>query len=414
MKVRVTDRTLPTTAKTSQVAGREGFVIPLVVFALAIMGVLAAAALRTADDEHRSSRALRESGSALYAAEAGMSIVRRTVTDTFGTTRFDSVRNAVSLESGDSTIWGWHSLPDGSSYRLLIQRTDSGGQVLHYVLTAEGRSRGFVGAQRAISVMLTGHVGNLATVNSVLGSTDGDGSPPLAATMNGNSFLLEGQDTQMPSATDPNNVPAGCGPPTSVNKIGFGVGSLESKGVIADEIDDDNKGQLRGKKQGTVNEYTSQNSYDTVATQPPDSIEAMVDALLPGATIWPSGQYSGTYGSPTAPGVFATTDGDLDFKGTGYGILIVTDGKFIMSGNAYWEGLILAVGPGAVRFTGSGNEFYGAIMVANTNGDATDLYVAGNAQLHYSSQALCRLEEFGLIGMSGIEVVPGTWTQLAR
>ena len=71
MKVRVTCWTRPTTAGTSRVAGREGFVLPAVVFALAIMGVLAVASLRTADDEHRPSRALRESRAALSTAGAG-------------------------------------------------------------------------------------------------------------------------------------------------------------------------------------------------------------------------------------------------------------------------------------------------------------------------------------------------------
>ncbi len=50
---------------------REGFVLPTVIFTMAILGLLAAAALSTANDEQRSSRAMREAGAALYAAEAG-------------------------------------------------------------------------------------------------------------------------------------------------------------------------------------------------------------------------------------------------------------------------------------------------------------------------------------------------------
>ena len=399
MKVRVTDR--------------EGFVIPAVIFALAIMGVLAAA-LRTADDEHRSSRALRESGGALYAAEAGSSIVRGTVTDTSGTTRFDSVRWAYGLEPGDSTDLDWVALPDNSIYRTLIRRLDSGGPQLTYILTAEGRSSGLRGGQRAITMVLTGHEGQMPTVNSVIGSSDGGGSPPFAATLNGVAWLVEGKDTQMPSDTIAGARPPGCTDVTSENKLGFGVASTESKTSLSDAMIPVQTDQFRGRMPGTDNDYTNQNSYDTVQTSPADSVQALVDILLPTATIWPTGSYSATYGSPTQPGVWATTDGDLRFFGTGYGIIIVTAGTFIMNGNAYWEGLILAVGPGSVQFTGSGNEFYGAIMLANTWGGTTDLNISGDAQIHYSSQALCRLEEYGLIGMNGIRVVPGTWMQLSR
>ncbi len=57
---------------------REGFVLPTVIFTMVILGLIGVAALSTANDEHRSSRAMREAGAALYAAEAGASWILRT------------------------------------------------------------------------------------------------------------------------------------------------------------------------------------------------------------------------------------------------------------------------------------------------------------------------------------------------
>ena len=63
------------TGRTAQPIGQEGFVLPVVIFAMAILAVLAMAALSTANDEHHASRAMRESGMALYAAEAGAHMI---------------------------------------------------------------------------------------------------------------------------------------------------------------------------------------------------------------------------------------------------------------------------------------------------------------------------------------------------
>ena len=56
-------------------SARDGFVLPVVIFTLTIMSVLAITALRTSSDEFRASRGLLESGIALYAAESGLDVV---------------------------------------------------------------------------------------------------------------------------------------------------------------------------------------------------------------------------------------------------------------------------------------------------------------------------------------------------
>src|SRR6266699_1120439 len=60
---------------SSRVADQRGFVLPGVMFSLAMMGLLAVVAVRTADDERRSERALRESGAVRTATTARSPII---------------------------------------------------------------------------------------------------------------------------------------------------------------------------------------------------------------------------------------------------------------------------------------------------------------------------------------------------
>jgi len=117
-----------------RLVGREGFVLPAVVFAMAIMSLLAVMALRTASDEQLSSRAVRESAASLYAAEAGVSIIR----DAWDKAAVDA------LASGDSIDTGWTSISGGAAYRGVIMRGDDSGQRL-YTLTVHGRGAAAVG-----------------------------------------------------------------------------------------------------------------------------------------------------------------------------------------------------------------------------------------------------------------------------
>ena len=133
-----------TTDIKSRLVGREGFVLPAVLFAMAIMSILAVVALRTASDEQLSSRAVRESAVALYAAEAGVSIVR----DAWDKAAVDA------LASGDSIDTGWNSLSNGAAYRGVIMRGDDTGQRL-YTLTVHGRGAGAVGGRRTITVVIS-------------------------------------------------------------------------------------------------------------------------------------------------------------------------------------------------------------------------------------------------------------------
>ena len=77
---------------------QNGFVMPAVIFVMAILTVVAIATLATASDEFKSSNALRRSVEAFYAAEAGAKQVVATWDPMFDT-----------LSSGGTMDLGWHN-----------------------------------------------------------------------------------------------------------------------------------------------------------------------------------------------------------------------------------------------------------------------------------------------------------------
>ena len=397
---------------------QEGFVLPAVIFSLAIMGLLAVVSLRTANDEHRSSRALRESGVALYAAEAGANVLRGTEIDTSGTKLVDSL--AATLAEGASVDLGWSTLPSGATYHAVLQRVDLGGDGM-YLLTVEGRGAGPWGGQRAITMALRAPTTTTSFDLPFQGAL-GMYSPPTKSTdvkFSGGSFALEGHDTVPPSASDPANLPDACSAPTGENRLALELGSVKGAGEVADNLPANKMDAFKGLKPGsTTNEYVAEGSfaYDPGGMTPDDVIE-LAEALKPGATAIAPGSYGTDFGTPTSPEVFLT-EGDLSLKGSGsgFGVLIVT-GTLSISGSYTWEGLVLVVGLGIVNFSGSDNQVFGAILVASLKGGPI-LELGGNGGLYYSSQTLCRVAAAGLMDptMTG-ELAPlssRAWSEVMR
>jgi type II secretory pathway pseudopilin PulG len=107
---------------------RRAFILPTVIFAITIMSVVVVAALTTASDERRASRASREATLAMYAAEAGLR-------QTYGSWPSATVQN---LNPGDSLDLGWQNLPNRAAYRAVIYRVDGGG-LQEYNVVVQGR-----------------------------------------------------------------------------------------------------------------------------------------------------------------------------------------------------------------------------------------------------------------------------------
>jgi len=125
---------------------REGFVLPTVVFAVAIMSIVVVASMTTSQDERRASRAVRESTLAMYTAEAGLR-------QTYGNWPVAPVK---AMNPGDSLDLGWQNLPNNEKYRAVIHRVDNGG-LQEYNVIVQGRRTGLNGG---ISTLI-GVVGGL-------------------------------------------------------------------------------------------------------------------------------------------------------------------------------------------------------------------------------------------------------------
>ncbi|MGI8401791.1 MAG: DUF7305 domain-containing protein [Gemmatimonadaceae bacterium] len=124
---------------------REGFVLPSVISAVAIMSVIVVASLSTSTDERLASRAVRESTLASYAAEAGLR-------QTYGAWPTSGVN---AMNPGDSLDLGWQSLPNKTAYRPVIHRVDNGGLQVYNVVV-QGRRTGVNGGVSTIMGVVGG------------------------------------------------------------------------------------------------------------------------------------------------------------------------------------------------------------------------------------------------------------------
>lgn len=87
-----------------------------------------------------------------------------------------------------------------------------------------------------------------------------------------------------------------------------------------------------------------------------------------GANVYPNGTAPTNMGTNTAP-VINVVNGDFTFTGSGTGILLVT-GQLTLNGNFSYNGVILAIGEGAItKNGGGGGTVNGAMFAANLFSD---------------------------------------------
>ena len=131
-------------------ADRRGFVMPMVLFALIIMGTMAVVAINVSVTEHRSSRAVRTSLEALLAGITGLNEIQADWNDTLATLP----GQLDTLSSGGTIQIGWTNLASGASYKGEVMRIDNGGQEL-FLVTVDGRDGSGLPSERAVTAIMT-------------------------------------------------------------------------------------------------------------------------------------------------------------------------------------------------------------------------------------------------------------------
>ena len=130
----------------------EGFALPVVIFALVLLGVIGGAALRTSRDELLSAEAVNSSSQAFYAAEAGI----HSALSNWDQLAMDTL---IPLP-GDSLVESWMTIENRCSYQLVYRRID-GGDVPEQLYSVEsiGRSPGLNRGRRRIGVVVRSRIG---------------------------------------------------------------------------------------------------------------------------------------------------------------------------------------------------------------------------------------------------------------
>ena len=122
----------------------RGFILPMVIFSLAIMGVLVMVIVSTSDDDRLGSRYDFEGTRSFNAAEAGLA-------DILTEWKADGYEGTVPLV-GNSNVRPWATLPNnGGRYRATILKLDAST----YMLTVDGQSAGARKGLRTVQMMLT-------------------------------------------------------------------------------------------------------------------------------------------------------------------------------------------------------------------------------------------------------------------
>ena len=132
------------------IVNRRGFAMPVVMFSLVILSVIAIMLVDTSEDEGRASKALRLSAEAFYAAETGLSAVQSEWYDS--TSNLDSLAGALS--TGGALDLGWDTLPSGASYHAQVMLVASDPEPM-YLVTVDGKAPGTVSTKQ-LTLFLSG------------------------------------------------------------------------------------------------------------------------------------------------------------------------------------------------------------------------------------------------------------------
>jgi hypothetical protein len=261
-----------------------------------------------------------------------------------------SITNAGSGYTSDPSVTISGGGGAGAAAVATIGRGPNYGQV--YLITSMAQTRS---GARAMSQM---EVATPVAGFNVTGALTLAGPSPILTSMpNSNNYEIHGQDANSCSETPEIDHPAIGGwddpnadPPT------------ESVQTIIDTLPRPDHYTGAGGTPSVQNVFGSLG--ETMGT--PEGLKALIDAIkaAPGANVYGNDPGSIEEGDEDDPAI-NYVEGDLDFGGDGYGILVVT-GTARFHGNFSWHGIVLVVGNGVADFDGGGNGLItGTIIVAN-------------------------------------------------
>ncbi len=358
------------------IAGRDGFVLPVVIFTIVIMGVMAVAALRTSADGHLASQAMRASGGAFYSAEAGLYRVLGELADPTNT--LDS--SVQALAAGDSLVLPLSTLTNGASYLPRIVRLSSGIQPM-YLLAVTGRGPGAVRGERLLRMVFTSSV-DVSAFAPAAAHLDGEIElvDDPSSTVNGNDTPPPGWVCDSPGPALPGVVMA------DTSDIDLGSGTI----LGSPPIDEDpSMGALSFTEFGGVTYASMAAMADKVYWWSDTDPGNTGPAFTEGGTVCDTGRKS-NWGDPldrsSACGDYFPIirfRGDVHFDdhgAVGQGILLV-DGRFDIDDSDFtFYGLIVVRGRCDFEHEVT---VYGAVHCAGGGGEIQE-----DAEINYSSCAL--------------------------
>ncbi|AMW04083.1 hypothetical protein [Gemmatimonas phototrophica] len=342
---------------------RRGTALLLVLVAMVVLAVLSSAAMMTAFQEARSSRAAQIQQRALSVAEYGLNLQL---------TNWTPARSAMANGAIDSTIVG---VASGDSATVRIQRLTS--RTFNVISVGRaGIDNGLLEAQRQVSLLVQVSApsvkpGGLLTS---YGAVDIQGSP---------------------SVTGKNTTPPGW---TSCAGTGGDTVAVSYRPGASIKVQKPSSQAVGGTKADPRAGDTS--TYNTFGTETWNSLVARANVLVSGnPSPTPSGNstecfsYSSNWGEPTRgtgsvagcygyfPIIYAAGNLQLS-NGRGQGVLLV-NGSLKITGNFAFVGLIVV----RDELDIAGNmSLHGAAMSRNANGTGTRF--RGNATMAYSRCAV--------------------------
>ncbi len=359
--------------------GTAGFAIPIAIFVIVVLSLLALTGLYVAQNNAAANTAVRRSWKAFYAANAG-------ATRTMAT--WDRATFA-SLSPGDSVVGSWQTLPDGSQFRSSVLRVDGGtvGGTPLYRMRTVGRPASGQTAQRVVVTLV-----RLLRAEGLCcdGAVKLRGRLRLQGT--GSRTKISGVDTD----------PSGWG-----GKCPSSPGDLP--GILLEDETDltiTGKPQIEGDPPVQEDGSIADSEFTQFGDLSYDDLAAMADKDFTGdqhlSSIQPemSGGTCSTgvptnWGDPLDPSgpcwdylPIVHVGGDLHLSGGSYGQgILLIDGDLTVSGSLDYYGIVIVQGEADLRGTTNLN---GALLVRNGLSAGSQSHIRGNSQIQYSSCAALR------------------------